>query len=322
MSEASDPLYVRAADREPVMSALADSDRSAAILLASQEDAARILLEAQLHAASALAQAQEETSEALRDHLATPLQDANAESAIDLRAAQLAAAEHLCRAQEEAAAVLLEGSRQALGIMGSERPAEVMATTGGEPIDEECRSLSGQEPDSLYAPGKRPQLRAAYRRLRLLFDHMLEGYAYCRMLYDADGNPDDFVYVDVNGAFGTLTGLSDVVGKHVTEVIPGIKDTNPELFETYGRVARTGEPEQFEVDVEQLGIVLKISVFQPEPDYFVAVFDNITDRKRAEHEIEELNRFLELRVEQRTSDLAEALRLHPPDEPGPDGVLQ
>jgi PAS domain-containing protein len=196
-----------------------------------------------------------------------------------------------------------------------------MATASGEPTGDEYTALSDYEPDTGYAPARRLELRAAYRRLRLLFDHMLEGYAYCRMLYDADGNPDDFVYVDVNGAFGTLTGLSDVVGKRVTEVIPGIKDTNPELFETYGRVARTGLPEQFEVEVEQLGIVLKISVFQPEPDYFVAVFDNITDRKRAEHQLEELNRFLELRVEQRTSDLAEALGLHRPEQPGSDDVL-
>jgi PAS domain-containing protein len=316
MPEAPDLRYMRAADRDPVMRALAHADRSAAILLVSQENAARILVEAQRKAASALAQAQQQALEALPDRLATPLQDAGVESAIDLRAVEQAAAEHLRRAQEEAAAVLLEGGRQALGIRESARPTEAIGAAGREPTGEEGTSLPAYEPDSPHASGKRPELGAAYRRLRLLFDHMLEGYAYCRMLYDADGDPDDFVYVDVNGAFDTLTGLSDVVGKHVTEVIPGIKDTNPELFETYGRVARTGQPEQFEVEVEQLGIVLKISVFQPEPDYFVAVFDNITDRKRAEHELEELNRFLELRVEQRTSDLAEALGLHRPGQPG------
>jgi PAS domain-containing protein len=146
-------------------------------------------------------------------------------------------------------------------------------------------------------------------RLRLLFDHMLEGFAYCRMIYDDQGRPDDFIYLEVNPAFGPLTGLSDVVGKRVTEVIPGIKETNPELFETYGRVARTGGPEQFEVELPQLGVVLDVSVFQPEPEHFVAVFENITERKRIERQVEDLNRFLEQRVEERTNDLAEALRL-------------
>lgn len=146
-------------------------------------------------------------------------------------------------------------------------------------------------------------------RLRLLFDHMLEGFAYCRMIFDEHGRSDDFVYLAVNPAFAHLTGLSDVEGKRVTEVIPGIKQTNPDLLEAYGRVARAGTPDRFEVEVEQLGILLDVSVFQPEPDHFVAVFENITERKRMERELDELNRFLELRVEQRTADLAEALRL-------------
>ena len=146
-------------------------------------------------------------------------------------------------------------------------------------------------------------------RLRLLFKHMLEGFAYCRMIYDDQGRPEDFTYLEVNPAFGSLTGLSDVVGKRVTEVIPGIKETNPDVFETYGRVARTGGSEQLEVELPQLGVVLDVSVFQPEPEHFVAVFENITERKRIEREVEDLNRFLEQRVEERTDDLAEALRL-------------
>ena len=146
-------------------------------------------------------------------------------------------------------------------------------------------------------------------RLQLLFDNMLEGYAYCCMLFDEQGRPEDFVYVDVNPAFGQLTGLTDVIGKRVTDVIPDIKQSNPELFEIYGRVTKSGEPEQFEVALDQLGMILKISVFRPEPGYFVAVFHDITERKRAEQQVEALLRFLEFRVEQRTNDLAEALRL-------------
>jgi len=178
----------------------------------------------------------------------------------------------------------------------------------------ESEELRGSVPDGPEAQGMRPSdcgttPVADYGHLRLLFEHMLEGYAYCRMIFDDQGRPEDFVYVDVNPAFDRLTGLSDVVGKRVTEVIPDIKATNPEVFTVYGRVTRTGEPEHFEVNVEQLGIVLNISVFRPEPDHFVAVFEDITERRRAERTLEELVRFLELRVEQRTDDLAEVLRI-------------
>jgi PAS domain S-box-containing protein len=130
-------------------------------------------------------------------------------------------------------------------------------------------------------------IRESEERYRSLFKHMLEGFAYCRMLFDEQGRPDDFVYLAVNEAFGKLTGLSGVVGKRVTELIPRIKELEPELFDIYGRVASTGNPERFEIDFKPLDVCLSISVYSPEPGHFVAVFDNITERKRAEAALRE-----------------------------------
>src|SRR4030042_1764128 len=109
---------------------------------------------------------------------------------------------------------------------------------------------------------------------------MLEGFAYCRMIFDG-GAPQYFLYLDVNNAFVTLTGLKNVVGKKVSEVIPGRRDANPELFEIYGRVSLTGRPERLETYVESLGIWFSIAVYSPRKEYFIAVFDNITERKSA-----------------------------------------
>jgi PAS domain S-box-containing protein len=116
---------------------------------------------------------------------------------------------------------------------------------------------------------------------RSLFENMLNGLAYCRMLFD-QGRPEDFVYLDTNGAFETLTGLKNVVGKKVSEVIPGIRESDPELFEIYGRVAVTGVPERFETYVAALKMWFAISVYCPRKDHFVALFDVISERKRAE----------------------------------------
>ncbi len=126
-------------------------------------------------------------------------------------------------------------------------------------------------------------LQKSEKRYHSLFENMLEGYAYSRVLLDHD-KPHDFVYLDVNHTFGALTGLTNVVGKKVSEVIPGIQESNPELFEIYGRVALTGKPERFETYLESLGIWFSIAVFSPKKEYFVATFANITERKRAETE--------------------------------------
>lgn len=119
-----------------------------------------------------------------------------------------------------------------------------------------------------------------------LFENMLEGFAYCRMIYDADDRPVDWLYLNVNPAFERLTGLKNIIGKRVLDAIPNIRELTPELFDTYGRVASTGKPETFEIDFKPLNIWLSVSVFSPEKDYFIAVFEDITTRKNAETEIQ------------------------------------
>ncbi len=144
---------------------------------------------------------------------------------------------------------------------------------------------------------------------RSLFDHMLDGYAYCKILFE-NNQPSDFIYLDVNPAFKILTGLKNVIGQKVSQIIPGIRESNPELLEIYGRVALTGKPERFETYVQSLEKWFYVSVFSPAKEYFVATFENITERKRAEdilRESEEVlrdaNEYLEQRVRERTMDL-------------------
>lgn len=124
-------------------------------------------------------------------------------------------------------------------------------------------------------------LTESEKTYRSLFENMMNGYAYCRMLFE-DGEPADFVYLAVNRAFGAQTGLREVVGRSVSEVIPGIRQRDPQLFEAYGRVARGGAPERFEIRVEALDMWFDITVYSPRPEHFVAVFDVITARKAAE----------------------------------------
>jgi len=115
---------------------------------------------------------------------------------------------------------------------------------------------------------------------------MLNGFAYCQMVFEQN-RPVDFIYLDVNRAFEVLTGLKEVTGKKVSEVIPGIRESDPEILEIYGRVALTGKPERFEAYVVALDMWFSVSVYSPKREYFVALFDVITERKRAEEALKE-----------------------------------
>jgi PAS domain S-box-containing protein len=139
-------------------------------------------------------------------------------------------------------------------------------------------------------------LRASEERYHSLFENMLDGLAHCRMIFK-EGRPQDFIYLEVNNAFEKLTGLKNVVGKSVTEVIPGIWESNPEIFEIYGRVVLTGQPKRFEIHLEQLKAWLAISVYSTTKECFIAVFKNITESKEVEEELRWKTAFLEAQVD-------------------------
>jgi PAS domain S-box-containing protein len=107
------------------------------------------------------------------------------------------------------------------------------------------------------------------------------------MIFDKENKPIDFIYLEVNDAFTKLTGLKKeaVINRKVTEVIPGIEKVNPELFEIYGRVALTGKEEKFEIFLEPLKLWLSVDAYSPEKNCFIAIFENITERKNADLEL-------------------------------------
>jgi AraC-like DNA-binding protein len=115
-----------------------------------------------------------------------------------------------------------------------------------------------------------------------LSNHMLNGLAHCRMFFDAAKNPLDFIYLDVNPAFETLTGMKNVVGKRICEVVPGVRSIAAPFFEICGQVALTGAPRRFVYHTKALNRCFEVSAYCPAHEHFVAIFDVITGCRRAQ----------------------------------------
>jgi PAS domain S-box-containing protein len=147
-----------------------------------------------------------------------------------------------------------------------------------------CSETTGQ------VQGER-RLRDSEARWRGLFERMHEGFYIAEALHDAGGRMRDFRFVEVNPAFGALTGIpaDEAVGRRVREIIP---DVPIELIEHYERVIETGEPTQFEVFIPALANRWYEARARKAGDQRVAVlFLEITDRKRAERRHEALLEF-------------------------------
>lgn len=121
------------------------------------------------------------------------------------------------------------------------------------------------------------------------FQNTFDGIAYCQMVFDKKKHPTDFIFKEVNENYEKLTGMKKVVGKKVSQLLPKIKESNPEMFATYARVASTRRPERLEIYVKPLARWFLISIYSPKKDYFVAIFQNITKQKKMERNLEDSN---------------------------------
>jgi len=120
---------------------------------------------------------------------------------------------------------------------------------------------------------------------RLLFENMIEGFSLHEIILDENGKPVDYRFLVVNPAFERLTGLKaeNIIGRTALEVLPNLE---PIWIEKYGQVALNGESVSFENYVQGLKRYYSVKAFCPERGHFATIFEDITNRKQAEIELQ------------------------------------
>ncbi|GAB1541468.1 hypothetical protein NUACC21_41390 [Scytonema sp. NUACC21] len=124
-------------------------------------------------------------------------------------------------------------------------------------------------------------------RYRTLFETMEDGFCVIEVLFDENTTPIDYRFLEINPAFERQTGLQQAVGKTARQLLPNLEQF---WFETYGRVALTGEPVRFENGSEDMKRWLDVYAFrieQPENHKVAVLFKDISDRKKAESALRE-----------------------------------
>jgi PAS domain S-box-containing protein len=130
-------------------------------------------------------------------------------------------------------------------------------------------------------------LRESDIRFRELFNHMSSGVA----MYEAIDNGGDFIFRDFNPSAEKIEKVSrkDVLGKRVSEAFPGVKTFG--IFEVFQRVWQTGKPEYFPeniyTDEKDRGSWRETWVFKLPTGEIIAVYNDITGRRRGEEVLRE-----------------------------------
>ena len=144
-------------------------------------------------------------------------------------------------------------------------------------------------------------LRLSEERFRTLFSTMDEGFCVVDVQFDPPGHPVDYRIEMMNAAFETHTGMIGLTGKSMRQEFPDLEEF---WFETYGRVALTGEAARFVHKAAPMqGRWFEVVAFRlgGEGSSKVAIlFKDISARKHAEAEREQLVQ--QLREQDRRKD--------------------
>ena len=79
-------------------------------------------------------------------------------------------------------------------------------------------------------------LRKSEKRYRMLFTNMTDGFGLIDVIYDMDGRPYDYRYLDVNPAFEFSLGVNreQMLGRTILEIFPNV---GPIVIEKFTEVA-------------------------------------------------------------------------------------
>lgn len=158
------------------------------------------------------------------------------------------------------------------------------------------------------------ELHRGADRYHSLFESIDAGFCIIDMVFDDQGSPIDYVFVEANPAFERQTGLRDVVGKSMRSMVPGHEQ---HWFDAYGEVATTSARMRFEQNAEALGNiwydVYAFRVGDPQARQVAILFNDISERRNmeialreSEERLKRLNETLEDRVVERTRALEQA----------------
>lgn len=140
-------------------------------------------------------------------------------------------------------------------------------------------------------------LRESEARYATLFETMDEGFCIIRFFDGPDGPLSDYMHVQANAAYERHTGIANVVGKTVRNLVP---DEAQGWIDLYRDVLVTGNAIRFERELEATRRSLELSAFRVEPtgrNEVAVLFEDVSARRKAQIALQELNETLERRVD-------------------------
>jgi PAS domain S-box-containing protein len=132
------------------------------------------------------------------------------------------------------------------------------------------------------------KLRERDQIYKAVFDIGCNPFVLVQLVYDKAGNPTSYLFLKVNNAFESLSGISgsQVLGKRVDEIY----DADPALVKIFDDVAKTGKSTNVETYVQDRRMWFDLYAFRYAPNQVAVFFRDITSQKNLERQLQEKER--------------------------------
>ncbi|MFC1898117.1 transporter substrate-binding domain-containing protein [Candidatus Cloacimonadota bacterium] len=192
--------------------------------------------------------------------------------------------------------LLTSGKKAVLGVSSditNLRKIEAELTQKNEDLEKEINTRINAE--------------KAFMESEITFRSIVESSPLGIHIYHLEDD-DRLIFEGANPAADKLIGVdhSQYIGKTIEEAFPALVDT--EIPEKYRIAARTGESwqtTQIDYHDDLVNGAFEVSAFQMHPGKVAVLFNNITDRVKAEEQLKDYRDKLELIIEERTRSLIE-----------------
>ncbi|HEY9062951.1 MAG TPA: PAS domain S-box protein [Pseudobacteroides sp.] len=131
-------------------------------------------------------------------------------------------------------------------------------------------------------------IRESREKYYSLLMNMRDGFAFYKAVFDENGNPFDFIFVEVNSIYEGIVGMSrdKILGNKLTEIIPGVKKLQQDWIGICAGVACGKKPIRVEEHYSHIfNRWYSIYIYSPEYGYFAAIYEDITEKKLAKESI-------------------------------------
>ena len=105
------------------------------------------------------------------------------------------------------------------------------------------------------------------------------GYSYNRIIYDHNGEPKDYEFIELNQAYESIVGIQakDLIGKRMSHIYRTVKKSQTNWNNFYNNIIPNYKMRKFEYYFDSLNKHYKINIHSPKKDYIIISLRDISE---------------------------------------------